>query len=54
MVDRHFTARRDNPVSRLPLTGKELWYLVGLTALVLAGFIGALYIFALILQGVFR
>jgi hypothetical protein len=38
-------------MSRLPMSGKELVYLVGLTALVLAGFVGAAYIVAAILWG---
>lgn len=39
-------------MSRLPLTAKELGYLVGLTALVLAGFVGAAYLVARVLWGV--
>ena len=38
-------------MSRLPMSGKELGYLVGLTALVLAGLIGAAYLVARLVWG---
>jgi hypothetical protein len=36
------------------MSAREFWYLVGLTAVALAGFIGGVYVFARIFQGLFR